>query len=103
MSLKNAAKRRAYMDGVSCLQGMYDALSGGRLRNETKEVKYGHDLKYYASDPSNKPMELLADYVALKSTSSPLVEVFRRDKPEIAAALDGAMVDIVKKMRGAGS
>ena len=96
---KRNRDKRAYMDGVTCLQGMYDALSGGQMR-ATGKVRFGHSTSYYTRDPENKAVELLADYVALKATRPDLVEIFRKDKPQIAVALDKTISGMVKRLRG---
>jgi len=95
-----ARERRAYMDGATNLQGIYDALSGGRLRARG-DVKYGHSTNYYDRDPTNKAVEALADYVALRATRPDLADMFRRDKPDIAKALDDTIAGMVKRLRGA--
>ena len=87
------------MDGATNLQGIYDALSAGRLR-ASRDVKFGHSEDYYKKRRSRMAEEALADYVALRAVSSPYAEMFRRDKPEIAAAMDEAISEITKKLRG---
>ena len=96
---KRNRKTRSYMNGVSTLQGIYDAISGGRLRAKG-ETKYGHSLSYYSSDPENRAMETLADYVALRVVRPDLADMFRKDKPKIAAALDKTLDEMTKRLRG---
>ena len=92
-------RKRAFMNGVSSLQGLYDSLNAGKLRaNGT--VKYGHPESYFKSDPKNKAIEMFADYVALKATNPKLLEIFERDKPQIAEKLNEQLVEITKRMRG---
>ena len=90
------------MDGVSCLQGIYDSLSGGELQ-ANKVVKYGHSRSYFKSNPGNKAIEAIADYVALKATNPKLASMFAQDQPDIARAMDGAIVNLTKKLRGEGA
>lgn len=97
----NRKQRRAIMDGVSCLQGIYDSLSGGELQ-ANKVVKYGHSRSYFKSNPGNKAIEAIADYVALKATNPKLASMFAQDQPDIARAMDGAIVNLTKKLRGEG-
>lgn len=91
------------MAGVSTLQGLYDSISGGRCR-ATGVTKYGHSEDYFKFGGSrrggieNKAIEALAEYVSLVAVSSPYVEVFRRDKPEIAKQLDETIEAIKKKV-----
>ena len=96
---ENLVKREALMHGVSNLQGLYDSLNGGALR-ESGIVKFGHSRAYFRRDSANRAIEMIADYVALKATSPKLAEVFDRDKPEIAKRLNEQMVSIVKRLRG---
>ena len=92
-------KNRALMDGAVCLQGIYDSLSGGKLR-ESGMVKFGHSVRYFREDPGNIYAEALADYVALKATNPELAKVFSDNFPDIAMALDNTMDKMVKKARG---
>ena len=93
-------EKRAYMDGVVNLQGIYDSLSGGKLR-ASGGVKFGHSTSYFDREPANKAIEVLADYVALRATRPDLADMFRRDKPDIAKALDNTIAGMVKRLRGA--
>ena len=91
---------RSYMNGVSTLQGLYDDMSGGVLRDR-KEVRYGHGSRYFSGGDSNDiGMECLANYMALRATRPDLADMFRRDKPKAAAALDEAMAEMAKRLRG---
>ena len=92
-------EKRGYMDGSVTLQGLYDAISGGRLRARG-DVKYGHSEAYYKKNPGNRGMEALADYVALRATRPDLADIFRKDQPEIASALDNCLVEMIKRLRG---
>ena len=97
IAVENKQKRRAYMNGAVSLQGLYDSLSSGKLR-ESGDVKFGHPRSYFR-DKGNKAVEVLADYVSLVATGSPYVEVFRRDKPEIAKQLDDTIEEIIRKVK----
>ena len=91
-------EQHALMDGFENLQGIYDSLSKGRLR-DNQTVRYGHSLKYFRSSRRADITEILADYVALSATRPELAEMFRKDKPEIAKALDETIAGIVKKLK----
>lgn len=99
MATENSFKRRSYMDGATCLQGIYDSIHGGELRDK-KVVKYGHSLGYFKRDKENRAVETIADYVALKATNSKYADMFAKDHPGLAAALDEAIVDMTKVLRG---
>ena len=45
-------------------------------------------------------METLADYVALRVVRPDLADMFRKDKPKIAAALDKTLDEMTKRLRG---
>ena len=94
-----ARKRRSFLDGVENLQGIYDSLYEGKCR-ASKIVKFGHSERYFQKEAENRGMEVLSDYVALRATNPKLAEVFRRDKPEIAEALDECVVELTRKLRG---
>jgi len=94
-----ARKKRAFMDGSTNLQGIYDALSGGAHRDAGR-VKFGHSKRYFERRETERGLEALADYVALKATNPKLCEVFIKDKPEIARALDHTIVALTKKLKG---
>lgn len=80
--------------GVNNLQDIYDALSGGRYR-DTGVVLYGHGGKYYR-DKEDRIHETLANYAALSVTRPDLVKKLKKDKPELCAALDELIKEIVK-------
>lgn len=92
-------EHRSLMDGVSSLQGIYDALSSGNLRR-TDVVRYGHSVKYYSLDKENRVIEALADYVSLKATRPELARVFENNFPGIADAMENTIVSMTKKLRG---
>ena len=94
---ESAVKRESIADGVSSLQGIYDALSLGECRASGK-VKYGHDLKYFRHK-GNRQIEALADYVALRATNPKIADMFRNDKPEIAKAMDETIEAIIKQLK----
>lgn len=99
MATDSSFERRAYMDGATSLQGIYDSIHGGELRDQ-KVVKYGHSLGYFKRDKENRAVEVIADYVALRATNSKYADMFAKDHPGLAAALDEAIVEMTKVLRG---
>lgn len=86
--------------GIGNLQDIYDALSGGKYR-DNGVVKYGHGSKYY-SRSENKILETIANYGSLSVTRPDLVEELRKDKPELVAALDELIEEMGKKVDSLG-
>lgn len=80
--------------GVSMLSDIYDALSGGSYRDSGALI-YGHGGKYYR-DPGNRNCEIFANYMSLSVNNPELVEMLRKDKPELCKALD----DMIEEMAG---
>ncbi len=82
--------------GINNLQDIYDALSGGTYRaNGT--VIYGHGQQYYARVGS-QIKETVANYASLSITRPDLIDMLRRDKPELCGALDNLITDMLKKV-----
>jgi SPP1 gp7 family putative phage head morphogenesis protein len=73
--------------GVGNLQDIYDALSAGVYRDKGTVI-YGHGSKYYKNDIGSQLHETLANYGALSVTRPDLVEMLRRDKPDLVRELD---------------
>ncbi len=103
--LKNA--REAALDyearnimggGIGNLQDIYDALSGGRFR-DNRTVIYGHGSSYYRSVES-RVHETIANYAALSITRPDLIDLLRADKPDLVAELDAAIQELLKKAGG---
>ena len=82
--------------GIGDLQDIYDALSGGEFR-EKGIVKYGHGRSYYRNS-ENRILETIANYGSLSVTRPDLVEMLRKDKPELTAALDDLIEEMVRKV-----
>lgn len=82
--------------GVNNLQDIYDALSGGSCR-DSGLVKYGHGSQYYRSTNA-RINETIANYAALSVTRPDLVEMLRKDKPELVAALEEVVQEMGKKV-----
>lgn len=82
--------------GIGDLQDIYDALSGGEFM-EKGIVKYGHGRSYYRNS-ENRILETIANYGSLSVTRPDLVEMLRKDKPELTAALDDLIEEMVRKV-----
>lgn len=87
---------RNAMNGVNNFTDIYDALSKGKYR-DTGVIRYGHGSKYYRST-DNQIEEIWANYCALSMTRPDLIEMLRRDKPELVKALDDIKADVLKKV-----
>lgn len=84
--------------GVNNLQDIYDALSGGTYRaNGT--VIFGHGQQYYAFE-SHKVKEIVANYASLSVTRPDLIDMLRRDKPDLCEALDEMIKEFLVKAGG---
>ena len=96
MEVERDYEARNIMGGGVCnLQDIYDALSKGTYRaNGT--VKYGHGQQYYARE-GNRIKETVANYASLSVTRPDLVDMLRKDKPELCAELDNLIVELLKK------
>ena len=82
--------------GIGNLQDIYDALSGGTFR-DNGTVKYGHGSEYYRNSES-RIHETIANYGALSVTRPDLIEMLKRDKPELVDALDKVIDEMIKKV-----
>lgn len=81
--------------GVGNLQDIYDALSSGKYR-DSGVVLYGHGSKYYRSGNS-KIRETIANYGSLCITRPDLIEMLKRDKPELCAELEATIEAMIKE------
>lgn len=90
--------RNAMGGGVNNLQDIYDALSGGAHRGNGV-VRYGHGAQYYAK-ADNRVVETIANYASLSVTRPDLIDMLRKDKPNLCSALDELIQDFIKKAGG---
>lgn len=81
--------------GIGMLSDIYDALSGGSYRDKGV-IRYGHGSKYYAR-AGNKESEIFANYMSLSVNRPDLVDMLRKDQPDLCAALD----EMIEEMAGA--
>lgn len=89
-------RRNALGGGICQLEDIYDALSGGSYR-DSGVVKYGHGGKYYRSVGS-RINEIVANYGSLSVTRPDLIDMLKKDKPELAKALDEMLEEMTKKV-----
>lgn len=90
--------RNAMGGGISSLEDIYDALSGGSAR-DAGVVRYGHGSQYYRN-VGKRSEETLANYGALAIVRPDLVDMLRKDKPELVEALDEVIQEMLKKVGG---
>lgn len=81
--------------GICNLEDIYDALSGGQYQAHGI-VRYGHGTKYYAKT-ERRVIETIANYASLSVTRPDLIDMLRRDKPDLCKALDELIKDFIKK------
>lgn len=82
--------------GLDNFTDIYDALSGGLFR-DNGIVDYGHGSRYYKRVAS-RAHEIFANYCALSVTRPDLIEVLRRDKPELVKMLDDMLEEMLREM-----
>lgn len=82
--------------GINALQDIYDALSGGMYR-DNGTVLYGHGSKYYRSFDSRID-EIIANYGALSVTRPDLIDMLRKDDPDLVSALEATIDEMRKKV-----
>lgn len=96
MEVDRDYESRNIMGGGICnLQDIYDALSKGTYR-ATDVVKYGHGQQYYARE-GNRIKETIANYASLSVTRPDLIDMLRKDKPELCKELDNLIIELIKK------
>ncbi len=86
--------RNLFGGGVNNLSDIYDALSAGRYQ-DSRKLSFGHGASYFRSE-EHQNSEIFANYMSLSVTRPDLIEVLRRDKPELCEVLD----EIIKEMAG---
>ena len=88
--------RNALGGNVDALEDIYDALSGGKYRDRGT-VRFGHGSKYYNSQGA-KIDEIVANYGNLSVTRPDLIDMLRKDKPELVQALEEMVEEMAKKV-----
>lgn len=91
-------KRNALGGGINNFQDIYDALSGGKY-SENGTVQYGHGTSYY-STTEKRLSETVANYASLSIMRPDLVDLLRKDKPELVSALDQFILTMLEKVGG---
>lgn len=82
--------------GIGNLEDIYDALSGGEAQ-KIGAVKYGHGVSYYQWQ-SRRVQETVANFASLSITRPDLIELLRKDKPELVEDLDNYISELLKKV-----
>ena len=88
--------RNAMGGNIGNLQDIYDALSGGSLRDRGK-VLFGHGSRYYMSIDS-RVQEIVANYASLSITRPDLIEILKKDYPQLVDELDKYIDELLKKV-----
>lgn len=88
--------RNAIGGNIGNLQDIYDALSGGSLRDRGK-VLFGHGSRYYMSIDS-RVQEIVANYASLSITRPDLIEILKKDYPQLVDELDKYVDELLKKV-----
>lgn len=89
--------RNLFGGGVSMLSDIYDALSGGSYR-DSGTLYYGHGGKYYR-DLGNRNCEIFANYMSLSVNNPDLLEILRKDKPDLCDALDKLIEEMAGELK----
>ena len=87
-------QRNSMGGGINQLQDIYDALSGGEYRDRDI-VKYGHGIRYY-NNVNSRIKEVVANYGSLSITRPDLIELLKKDKPELVEELDKLIDNMLK-------
>lgn len=89
-------------DGTGNLMDMYDALANGAFCDSGCDgmLFAGHGRRYYGGSQENRNTELMANWGTLKMLNPKLAEMFRKDKPDVADALDKLENAMLKKAQG---
>lgn len=80
--------------GVTELSDIFDALSDG-IYQDSGQLLYGHGGKYYSSI-EKRNSEIFANCMSLSVNRPDLIEVLRKDKPNLCKALD----EVIAEMAG---
>ncbi len=93
---KDYEARNIMGGGIGNLQDIYDALSGGSFRDKGTVI-YGHGSKYYR-DFTSRIDETIANFASLSVTRPDLIDLLRKDKPEVVKALEETIEEMAKKV-----
>lgn len=94
---KDYLSRNAMGGGIGNLEDIYDALSGGKLRDKGG-VKYGHGSSYYSSK-DKRAHEIIANYGTLSVAHKELLDMLTEDKPELVEALKEVIKEMLKEVQ----
>ena len=102
-SVREQNRQREYLarnlmgGNVDMLSDIYDALSGG-LYQDSKSLIFGHGAKYY-SNVAKRNSETFANYMTLCVNRPDLVELLRKDKPDLCEALDKLIEEMAGELK----
>lgn len=81
--------------GINQLQDIYDALSKGNYIDKGI-VKYGHGSTYY-NNINSRIKEIIANYGSLSISRPDLIEILRKDKPDLVEELNNLIDEMLKE------
>ena len=81
--------------GINQLQDIYDALSKGNYRDRGI-VKYGHGSAYY-NNINSRVKEIVANYASLSISRPDLIEILKKDKPNLVEEIDNLIDEMLKE------
>lgn len=82
--------------GIDALEDIYDALTGGKARDEGR-VYYGHGGKYYKRT-GMRESETFANYMVLSITRPDLVQMLEEDQPGLVQAMRGIVDELNERI-----
>lgn len=91
----NYEQRNIMGGGICNLEDIYDALSKGTYQ-ASGIVRYGHGQAYYAR-VERQTVEIAANYASLSVTRPDLIDMLRRDKPDLCKALDEMVLELIEE------
>lgn len=89
-------RSRSVAAGRDCFEDIYDALSKGNFASD-RVVNYGHGVSYYNRYTACEK-ETIANYMSLSVTRPDLIEVLRKDQPDLCDACDKTIKEIYSKV-----
>lgn len=91
----DVAGRNLMGGGINQLQDIYDALSNGTYADRGI-IKYGHGSKYY-NNINARVKEIVANFSSLSISRPDLIEMLRKDKPQLVKELDNLIDEMLKE------
>lgn len=85
---------RNRFNGGDAMSDIYSALTGDT------NAYFGHSSSYWKSDPANTSKEIVAEFGTLSMVRPDLVELLRRDQPDLVSALEDNLKQMAKALNG---